>query len=128
MLRSCCAAMLRSWRTDRVKEMAIYTAYSDEAGVADPSGEFLVCGYLGSEATWDYVRQAWQERVLDGPPRIAELHMTDIRSGYWRAKIGMSFNDSENRVAEAVRVIHSTGALDAVASVIKRSVLYEVFP
>jgi hypothetical protein len=108
--------------------MAVYTAYSDEAGVANPSGEFLVCGYLGTESVWDDVRRAWQERVLDGPPKISELHMTEIRSVHWRNKVGMSFNDSENRVAEAVRVIFSTGALDAVASVIKRSMLYEVFP
>ena len=108
--------------------MPVYTAYSDESGVADPTGEFLVCGYLGTESTWDYVRRAWQERVLDGPPKIPDLHMTDIRSSYWRAKVGMAFNDSENRVAEAVRVIYGAGALDAVASVIKRSMLHEVFP
>jgi len=108
--------------------MPVYTAYSDESGVADLAGEFLVCGYLGTEPVWDCVRRAWQERVLDGPPKILDLHMTDIRSSYWRAKVGMAFNDSEIRVAEAVRVIYSTGALDAVASVIKRSMLHEVFP
>jgi hypothetical protein len=62
---------------------------------------------------------------IDPPP---DLHMTAIRSKHWRERVGMAFNDSENRVAEAVRVIYSTGALDAVASVVKRSVLHEVFP
>src|ERR1039457_5089165 len=108
--------------------MPVYTAYSDESGVADLAGEFLVCGYLGTEPVWDCVRRAWQERVLDGPPKILDVHMTYIRSSHCRAKVGMAFNDSESRVAAAVRVIYSTGALDAVASVIKRSMLHEVFP
>jgi hypothetical protein len=66
--------------------------------------------------------------VLDGPPTIPELHMTEIRSWRWREEAGISYNDAEERVAEAVRVIFSTGSLDAVASVIKRSVLHQVFP
>jgi len=108
--------------------VAVYTAYSDEAGIGDPTGEFLVGGYLATEAVWNDVRIAWQERVLDGPPPIPELHMTDIRSWRWREEKGISYNDAENRVAEAVRVIFSTGSMDAVASVIKRSLLHEVFP
>jgi hypothetical protein len=56
------------WSGDKlIGAMPVYTAYSDESGVADPTGEFLVCGYLGTEPAWDYVRRAWQERVLDGP-------------------------------------------------------------
>jgi hypothetical protein len=113
---------------DRLRNVAIYTAYSDEAGIGDPAGEFLVCGYLGAESVWRDVETAWRERVLEGPPAIPQLHMTDIRSWRWRERYRILYYDSDNRVAEAVRVIHSTGGLDAVASVIKRSVLHEVFP
>jgi hypothetical protein len=48
------------------------------------------------------------------------LHMTDIRSRAWRDGHGISYNESECRVAEAVRAIDSTGALDAVASVVEQ--------
>jgi hypothetical protein len=108
--------------------MAVYTAYSDEAGIGDPDGEFLVAGYLARESVWPEIVRAWRERVLDGPPRIPMLHMTDIRSWRWRDSHGISHNEAEHRVEEAVRVIYSTGDLDAVASVIRRSDLYEIFP
>jgi hypothetical protein len=106
----------------------LYTAYSDEAGIGDPSGEFLVAGYLARESLWPEIITAWHERVLDGPPKIPFLHTTKVRSRAWRNEHGISYHESERRVAEAVRVIYSTGGLDAVASVIKRSDLYEYFP
>ena len=107
--------------------MAAYTAYSDEAGVGDPSGEFLVGGYVAPDSLWFEVSKAWQERVLDGPPKIPYLHMTDVRSRAWRDENKISYNDAENRVAEAVKVLFSTGGLDAVASVMKRADLQELF-
>jgi hypothetical protein len=42
------------------------------------------------------------------------LHMTDIRSWRWRNRYGISYNESECRVAEAVRVIYSTGEAPSV--------------
>lgn len=100
--------------------MAVFEAYSDEAGVADPAGEFLISGYVADQNEWPWVTRAWQDRVLDGTPKLPYLHMTKIRSEQWRQRHGISFNESEERVAEAVRVLRSMGALSALCSVIKR--------
>jgi hypothetical protein len=106
--------------------VAVYTAFSDESGVATPSGDFLVGGYIASESEWPWVASAWQERVLDGPPKLPYLHMTDIRSRRWREEHSISLNDAENRVSEAVRTMYSMGSITAMASVIKRGDLYEL--
>jgi hypothetical protein len=53
--------------------------------------------------------------------------MTDIRHYRWRNELGISYNESERRVSEAVRVLYSMGAMSALASVMKRSDLHEVF-
>jgi len=64
--------------------------------------------------------------VLNGPPRIPYLHMKEIRREEWRAEHGISFNDAENRVAEAVRIIYSRGSLSVVASHMRRDHLAHV--
>lgn len=107
--------------------MSVYLAFSDESGVGDPRGKFLVAGYLAPESKWPALISAWQSRVLDGPPRIPYLHMTDIRSNAWRSEHAISYNEAEGRVAEAIRVIYSTGAMSAVASVITRADLQDLF-
>jgi len=105
----------------KAKRVSVFVSYSDEAGIADPSGEFLVAGYVAPEGEWPFVASAWQERVLDGPPKIPYLHMTEIRSEHWRKRYGLSLDDSEQRIGEAVNIMHSTGYITAVMSLIKRS-------
>jgi hypothetical protein len=100
--------------------MAVFVAFSDEAAVADPQGTFLMGGYAADEKEWPYVVTAWKERVLDGPPRIPYLHMHEIRSEAWRQKHGISYNQAEDRVSEAVRVMFSSGAVSAIGSFIRR--------
>lgn len=107
--------------------MATFVAFSDESGVADPGGEFLVSGHIADERDWPLVVRAWQARVLDGPPALPYLHMSEIRRDEWRRQHRISFNDAEERVAEAVRVLYSMGPMLAVVSVIKRKDLQEVF-
>jgi hypothetical protein len=109
------------------KRLAVFVAYSDESGVADPGGDFLVAGYVAHEDEWPWVASSWQQRVLDGPPRIPYLHMTDIRREAWRNQHGISFNDAEERVNEAVRVMRSTGSLYAISSVMRHSDLIDIF-
>jgi hypothetical protein len=106
--------------------VSVYVAFSDESAIADTGGEFLVAGYVASEENWEWITRAWQERVLDGPPRLPYLHMTDIRSSAWRAENSISFNDAENRVSEAVRILYGSGGLTAMASVIKRKDITEI--
>jgi hypothetical protein len=105
--------------------MAVYVAYSDEAGIGDARGEFLVGGFIARKSLWPEINRAWRERVLNGPPKIPYLHMTEIRNPAWRETHGVSYNESECRIAEAVWVLRSTGAMDAVASIIRRDNLQD---
>jgi Protein of unknown function (DUF3800) len=106
--------------------VAVFVAYSDESGIADPGGEFVVAGYVAEEKEWPWVASAWQSRVLDGSPKLPYLHMVDIRSTEWRDKHAIAYSDAEDRVSEAVRVLYSMGAMSALGSVIKRRDLQEV--
>jgi hypothetical protein len=47
--------------------------------------------------------------------------MTEIRNEEWRQTLRLAFNDSEERIAEAIRVIMSSGGLCAVVSKMLRS-------
>lgn len=123
------AAMVRSLSCGMrfgEKRMSVFVAYSDEAGVGDAHGEFLVSGYVAEESEWQYVAKAWQERVLDGPPKLPQLHMTEIRSRAWREKYGLTEYSSERRVDEAVNTIHSSGSLLAICSVVKQIDLRQI--
>jgi len=66
--------------------MAVFLAASDES-----SGEciFHHAGYVASITCWtDLLVPAWQKEVLEGPPRIDEFHMTEMRSRSWREGTG----------------------------------------
>lgn len=106
--------------------MAVYVAYSDEAGADNPDQHFIVSGHIAAETEWPWVIRAWQERVLGGPPKLPYLHMIDIRREEWQQRYKLSSNDAEGRVDEAVRVLYSMGAISAVASVVKRLDLEQV--
>jgi hypothetical protein len=116
-----------AYTIDRGNVLAVYWAYSDEAGVGDPRGEFLVAGYIAEESEWPHIINAWRGRVLDGPPVIPYLHVTEIRSTAWREKQSVSWLDAERRIDEAMRVLYSSGALFAVTSVMRRADLQELF-
>jgi hypothetical protein len=107
--------------------VAVFVAFSDESEVDQPHGEFFLGGYVAKEDEWPWVRRAWQERVLDGPPKIPYLHMREIRDEQWRNKYHISFNDAEERVSEAARIMDSFGNMAVIASTIKRSDLRDVF-
>lgn len=108
--------------------MAVFVAYSDESGVGNTSGEFMVTGYVAKEEEWPYVSRAWQERVLDGKPKIPYLHMTEMRDEEWRKTKGngISYEESERRIDEAVKLLSHSGALSIVTSTIQRSELTKV--
>ena len=105
--------------------MADFTAYSDESEVGDANRTFITAGYADLGTNWEFFENAWQRRVLDGPPTIPYLHMTEIRSARWRAKHGISWWDAESRIDEAVRVIASTGSLSFIVSTLERKDLEE---
>src|SRR5262252_1267158 len=79
-------------------------------------GPFLFAGYVGPERDWSkFLVPAWQERVLDGPPRIPYLHMTEIRSNEFRNTVGITRPAANARVDEAVDVIDTMGSLYPIA-------------
>jgi hypothetical protein len=50
-------------------------------------------------------------RVLDGPPRIPYLHMTEMRSSGWRNEHGLSRLDADDRIDSAITVIDQMQSL-----------------
>jgi hypothetical protein len=108
------------------KRMSVYVGYSDEASVGDANGEFLVSGYVANETEWPWFAKAWQERVLDGPPKLPFFHMTEMRSRGWREDCRISRMQAEDRIDEAVSVIRATGSLYAIGSVILQADIKEV--
>jgi hypothetical protein len=101
--------------------VAVYVAFSDEADVGSKDGEFVVCGYVAAETEWPWVARAWQERVLDGPPKIPYLHTNALKTLEWQQRHGIGPNDAENRISEAVRVLASMGRMSALGSIIRKS-------
>ena len=96
--------------------MAIFVSASDEHSGGDGEGLFLLAGYVGPELDWsDFFVPAWQERVLDGPPRIPYLHMTEIRSQRFRDAFGLSRLAADDRVDEAVSIIDTMGTFYPIA-------------
>jgi hypothetical protein len=76
------------------------------------SGNFFYGGFAAPAMDWDgCFSAAWRERVLDGPPSIPYLHMTDIRDWNWQTKYSLTPWQAESRVAAAAEVIRSTGSL-----------------
>jgi len=70
---------------------------------------------------------AWKERVLDGPPKIPYLHMTEIRSQGFRERWGLSRLAADGRVDEAVSVIDTMGSFYPVAIEVDGGHLKSVF-
>jgi hypothetical protein len=86
--------------------MAVFLAGSDESAGKDQRDPFFFGGFVGPKDDWSrFFVPAWKERVLDGPPAIPYLHMTDIRSPQWRAKYGLSRLQADDRVDEAFNLL-----------------------
>jgi len=85
--------------------MTAFACVADESADENPRDGFFYGGFSAPIDVWQGLfAEAWQERVLDGPPRIPYLHMTDVRDR-------LSWDQAERRLDEAARVIRSTGAL-----------------
>lgn len=92
--------------------MAVFVSASDENAGKNERDTFLFAGWVAPEEDWSrFFAPAWQERVLDGPPAIPYLHMTEIRSEEWRKKHGISLAEAEDRVDNAFTVIDTLSSL-----------------
>jgi hypothetical protein len=94
------------------KRMALFIAATDETSGGHHLSQFYRTGFLAPEEDWSrWFAPAWQERVLDGPPAIPYLHMTEMRSRKFRDGYGLSGCDAERRIDAAFQVIQSMGSL-----------------
>jgi hypothetical protein len=91
--------------------MLTFVAASDENAGKTHRDTFFFGGFVGPEEDWSrFFEPAWKQRVLDGPPTIPYLHMTEIRSEQWRSQYGITRTAAEKRVDEAFAVIESMGS------------------
>jgi hypothetical protein len=92
--------------------MTVYVCAADESSDQNPRGHFFYGGFSAPINDWQReFADAWTERVLNGPPEIPYLHMTDILSPKWRAQYGLTERQANERLDVAARVIRSTGSL-----------------
>jgi hypothetical protein len=92
--------------------MAVFVAASDETTGGTALSPYHYAGWIAPEPDWsNFFAPAWQERVLDGPPKIPYLHMTEIRSRAWRNEYGITEADADERLDEAARVIDQSESL-----------------
>jgi hypothetical protein len=91
------------------KRMAVFVCAADESADTD---HFFYGGFAAPLGIWEgCFADAWNERVLNGPPQIPYLHMTDIREWGWQDKHGLSRSQASARIEAAADVIRSTGGL-----------------
>lgn len=109
--------------------MAVFLSSSDENSGKDHRGLFLYGGLVAPVTDWwEIFTPLWQERVLDGPPKICFLHMVDIRSEAWRTKHGLSREEGERRVDEAFSVIKDVPSLCPITSRMNGGKFRDSFP
>ena len=95
--------------------MAVFICATDESGDA---GNFSYGGWAAPVDVWEgCFTAAWNERVLNGPPQIPYLHMTDIRDWNWQKEYGLTPWQADRRVDAAAEVLRSAGALVPVTSI-----------
>jgi hypothetical protein len=92
--------------------MAVFVAASDESSGKTKRDPYYFAGWVAPEEDWSrFFAPAWQERVLDGPPKIPYLHMTEMRSAQWRSQWHLSKLQAEDRIDEAFRLIDTMATL-----------------
>lgn len=108
--------------------MAVFLAASDETSGGNAFSMYHYAGWIAPEPDWSfYFRPAWQERVLDGPPNIPYLHMTEMRSQLWREKWRITETEVDERLDEAARVIDTMGSLYPLMITIDGSVFTPLY-
>ena len=107
--------------------MAVFLSASDETLGASHRSPFRRCGFFAPVDDWERLSEAWEIKVLAGPPRIPFLHMVDIRRPEWRAKFGLSQSDADSRVDAAFELIAATPSLTPVGMGLNSGHVYDTF-
>jgi hypothetical protein len=86
--------------------VAVFVCAADESADENPRRNFCYGGFAAPVTDWDGpFLSAWTARVLDGPPRIPYMHMTDMLTPAWRRKHGLADSDVAPRLTAASEVI-----------------------
>jgi hypothetical protein len=108
--------------------MAIFLSGSDESAGKTHRDTFLFAGWVGPKEDWvRFFVPAWQERVLDGPPAIPYLHMTEIRSPQWRAKYGISKLQADDPIDEAFVLLDTMQSLYPIGVSLDAGLIRDAF-
>jgi hypothetical protein len=108
--------------------MAVFVAASDETSGGNVLSLYHYAGWVMPESDWSkFFVPAWKERVLDGPPEIPYLHMTEMRSRAWREKYGITQTDADDRLDEAALVIDQMGSLYPIKVTIDGSIFRPMY-
>ena len=92
--------------------MAVFVCGLDETAGRNTRDRFLMAGFVAPEEHWSSeIAPAWQSRVLDGPPLIPYLHMTEMRSSKWREEHGITKDEADARIDAAIDVIDKSQSL-----------------
>jgi hypothetical protein len=105
-----------------------FLAASDETSGATHISDFQYMGWLAPEQDcWQFFTRAWQERVLDAPPKIPYLHVTEMRSRAWRDKYDITRLNAEDRLNDASDIIEATGNLNPLKIRVDGRLFQELF-
>ena len=86
--------------------IALYVSASDESKGRDSRDQFLFAGYIASEHDWAKIfTPAWQGLVLNPPPTVPYIHMTEMRSRGRREELKLSDQDANKCVDRAVSAL-----------------------
>src|SRR5439155_17281293 len=108
--------------------MAVFVSGLDETAGKTHRDTFLLAGFVAPEHDWSrFFAPAWQERVLDGPPSIPYLHMTEIRSRKWRERYGLSQLQADDRIDEAIILLDTMATLYPVGVHVDAGYLLDQF-
>ena len=109
--------------------MAVFLAASDETNCGKyHEGTFFYCGFLAPEQDWANIFEPmWDARVLKGPPRITEFHVTDLKHKPWCKENGIDPDEANLRIDEAFGVISEIPSLTPIACELNGGHLRKVF-
>ena len=96
--------------------MALFTLACDESWGKPEQGMFYRAGLLAPEEDFaNYFIPAWRERVLNAPPSIPFLHLTQIYNAEWATKHRLGRVGANDKVAAAIGVMAQLGSVYLLA-------------
>ena len=107
--------------------MAVFVCCTDESEDQKPPLNFFYGGFVAPIDDWEGpFANAWNERVLEGEPQSAYLHVSELMIPKRREKLGISLHEVDRRLDEAASVIHASGSLVPIIWHFRQEVYEEI--